>query len=126
MKRVVSTVLFCVVVYALSLIALALIAPLTTAVGPGSEAFTNLGTPHQAVTRMTLVAVISAPAPCRTHVCAVPAMSSNPSATLPMTTSPNFTGVGLWLVPFPADLILASWFVRRMLRTGRMWRVAPS
>ena len=110
MKRVVSTVLFCAVVYAVSLLALALIAPLTTAVGPGSGAFTGLGVPHQSFTSRTLPVVITsalAVSPCRTRVCAVPTMSSNPSAAVPVTTSPNFTGVGLWLVPLPADLILA-------------------
>ncbi len=137
MKRVVSTVLFCVVVYALSLLALALIAPFTTAVGPGSGAFIGLGGMRSPVTVMVSPEVISAhdfssalttAARCRTHACAVPVLPPPSSVPVPVTTSPhlaNLAGVGLWLVPLPADLMLAVWFVRRMLRTSRTRRVVP-
>ncbi len=127
MKRVVSTVIFCVVVYALSLLALALIAPFTTAVGPGSGAFTGLGgmrSPAAMLVRAevtsaahVLVSTQATDARCRTHVCAVP-----------VTTSPhlaNLAGVGLWLIPLPADLLLVVWFVRRIIRTRKTWRMAP-
>ena len=121
MKRALYTVLFCIGVYALSLLALTALTPVLDRLPALAGGAPGTGLP---VTRAMTVPHSTTPLFGRTAAGQVgqpPILAASGAPTVW-----GLPGVALWLLPLPPDLLVISLFLRGLLRDKRPYPLVPA
>lgn len=136
MSRLLMTILFCLGVYALSLLALLAVQPIADGAralgGPYAGYAPLTSSPHKTAAAPLIHAVASGyTAGHSVPGAAPPAPSSGTSsipvsANVPVTPATSNEPPAFWLLPLPPDLLVTALILRRLWRGRRAYGAAPA